>query len=121
MLFWLCVSLALRKTAISGMLRGERALEARARSGHSALKVTPSSGCELAGQLVGVGELRDPARRDEARDLDALEPGGDQRLDQAQLAHGADRGRLVLQPVARADLVDRDAIRKVLRTVDPHA
>ncbi len=60
-------------------------------------------------QLVGVRELRDRLGRDERRRLDLLEAGVDQQLDEAQLGVDRDRDRLVLEAVARPDLVDPDA------------
>ena len=58
-------------------------------------------------QLVGVGELRDPLRGDEGGDLDAAQPGERQARHQLALRGGGDRVGLVLQPVARTDLVER--------------
>ena len=54
--------------------------------------------------------------RDEARDLDALEPGSDERVDEAELAAERHRRPLVLQAVARRDLVDGDAVGQALET-----
>ena len=57
-----------------------------------------------------VGHLRHPLRADEARDLDMAEAAAGQEVDERDLLRRRDRPRLVLQPVARADLVDRHAI-----------
>jgi hypothetical protein len=60
-----------------------------------------------ARDLDRVRELRDPLRRHEARDLDVANSRRDQRVDEADLLAGRDLAGLVLQAVARPDLVDR--------------
>ena len=62
-------------------------------------------------QLAGVSQLRHRPRRDEAGRLERLDPGLDQRVDQAQLVVGGDEMRMHLQPVAQPDLVDVDLSR----------
>src|SRR5215468_5727019 len=47
---------------------------------------------------------------DEAGDLDLVEAGFRQRIDQSDLAFGRQEGALDLQPVARPDLADDDAL-----------
>src|SRR5262249_33184985 len=64
--------------------------------------------------LGGVGELRDPLRVHERADLDVGQPGVAERVDEGDLRVGRDHARLVLQPVARADLVDRDLARQAV-------
>ena len=56
-----------------------------------------------------VAHLRHPLRADEAGDLDLLQPGGLEPVHQLDLDARVDRLLLVLQAVARADIVDRDA------------
>ena len=67
-----------------------------------------------ARHLAAVGQLRDPLRVHEAGDLDRLQPRLGQRVDQTDLVLGRDHAGLVLQPVARPDLVDRDLGGKVV-------
>jgi hypothetical protein len=69
-------------------------------------------------QLVGVGELRDRLRGDEARRLDLAQARRHQPLDEAALGRERDRGRLVLQAVPWPDLVDPDAVSQVARGSD---
>ena len=67
-----------------------------------------------AGQhLVGVGQLRDDVGAHEARRLDAPQPGAHERVDEPHLVVGRDDLRLVLKAVARADLADAHALRKL--------
>ena len=61
-------------------------------------------------QLAGVGELRHPLRVHEAGRLDDGQPGSEQALDELGLRLDRDDAVLVLQAVAGADLVDRDAL-----------
>src|SRR5262249_14186777 len=63
---------------------------------------------DAARHLGAVGELGDPARADERADLDRAEAGVGERVDEHDLLVGGDEARFVLQPVARADLVDGD-------------
>jgi hypothetical protein len=59
--------------------------------------------------LLGVRELGDHVRAHEARDLEALEAGAGELVDQPHLLVGGDRLRLVLEAVAGADLADAHA------------
>jgi len=61
---------------------------------------------------LGIGHLRDAARIDETRDLDAPDAGVDGAADEFQLDGRGDGGGLVLQAVARADFDDPDALRR---------
>ena len=58
--------------------------------------------------LGAVGELRDHVRAHEAGHLQPAQPGPRELVDQAHLVRGGDDLRLVLEPVARADLADPD-------------
>ncbi len=62
--------------------------------------------------LGGVGHLRDGLGADEAHGLDAGQAGARERIDEPDLVGGG-HGRLVLEPVARSDLPQRDPIRLV--------
>ena len=61
---------------------------------------------QTAHQLGGVGQLRDPAGVDEGGRLDDGQPGGQQPPHELLLDLHRDHALLVLQAVARADLVD---------------
>ena len=61
-------------------------------------------------QFVGVGELGDGPRPDEAGGLDLAEPGRGEAGQELQLGRDRDRLGLVLEPVARPDLVDPDPL-----------
>ena len=61
-------------------------------------------------QLGRVGQLRDPLRVHERRRLDDRQPGVEQPGDELRLDLGRDQRGLVLEAVAGADLVDRDAL-----------
>ena len=69
-----------------------------------ALRQGPTNG-------FGVRHLRHAPRVHETGDLDAPDPGVDGAADEFELHLGGDRGRLVLQAVARPDLDDADAAR----------
>ena len=109
MLRWLKLSDAAAKIATSVgagrpgggvpfQVRGQRAVGHARRAGD-------------AGQhRRAVGHLWHPLRADETRHLDVAEAAGVEQIDQRDLPRRRDRPRLVLQPVARAYLVDRDAI-----------
>ena len=56
--------------------------------------------------LARVGELRDHVGAHEARDLEPLQPGAREHVDQAHLVGGGDHLGLVLEAVARPDLAD---------------
>ncbi len=73
---------------------------------HRAVVVDP---CD---QLLGVGELRHPARVHEARGLHDGEPGRDQAMDELHLDVERHDLGLVLQTVARPHLVDRHPLRQ---------
>ena len=94
----------------------QRAVEA-ALVGHEHRQVAAAV-AEQAHQLSRVGELRDPLRVHERRRLDDRQPGVEQPRDQLGLDLGRDQGGLVLQPVAGADLVDRDALGQPLQGDD---
>jgi hypothetical protein len=66
---------------------------------------------QLGRDLVGVGERGHGLRGDERGHLDALDPGGDQRLEHRQLV-GQRQRVLQLQAVAHADLADVDRHRQ---------
>lgn len=72
----------------------------------------PFGSLSVPGDFVRVGQLRDPLRRDEARYLDALAAAGAERGDEPKLAMKGNRRPLVLQAVARRNLVNRSVIRK---------
>ena len=91
--------------------RVERLLQALA-VGHQAGVDHALLALDAARHVAGVGELRDPLRVDEAGDLDVREAGRGERVDHGDLVAGGDRPRLVLQAVARADLVDRHPLGK---------
>ena len=74
---------------------------------------TPAGTSIRAQHLGRVGQLRDHVGTDEARDLQATQPGPGQRIDQLDLGLGGDDLRLVLEPVARAHLPDPHAARKL--------
>src|SRR4029078_10786210 len=59
-------------------------------------------------QCVRVSKLRDRLGRDERRRLDLAQPRVDQQLDEAELRIRRDPLGLVLEAVARPDLVDPD-------------
>ena len=61
-------------------------------------------------QVGGVRELGDPLRVDEAGRLDHGQAGGDETAYELALVLGRDDRLLVLEAVAGADLVDRDAL-----------
>ena len=84
----------------------ERAVEA-ALVGHQHRTLPPKPLlAEQAEQLLGVGELGDPARVDERRGLEDARPGSGKPTDELGLDRGGHDGRLVLQAVARPDLVE---------------
>ncbi len=63
------------------------------------------------GAALGViGQLRDPARRHEAGQLDAAQARVGEHPGELQLVVRGDEGRLVLEAVPEADLVDLDPI-----------
>ena len=78
--------------------------------GHQHRQVATAVGAEPGHQLLGVGELRHPLRVHEAGRLDDRQPGGDQPAYELRLDVGGHDRLLVLQAVARADLVDRDPL-----------
>ena len=87
--------------------RGQRRLQAlEVRHQHRVAHARPLA--HRAQHLVAARHLRHPFRRDEGARLDHRQPGLGQRLDQRHLGRDRHRRRLVLQPVARADLDDGD-------------
>src|SRR5205814_5047330 len=87
--------------------RGERALQA-ALVGYEDWIPDPPPALEAAHHLVGIGELGDGCRGDEARRLDLAQSGVAQELDEAELVIGLDAGGFGLKAVTRTDLVDAD-------------
>ena len=63
--------------------------------------------------LVGIGHARHALRIDERNDLDVVQAGLRQRVDQLDLALGRDRAFLELEALARAFLVDLHEFREV--------
>ena len=62
------------------------------------------------GNIVRIGHLRNRQRMDEAGKLDVAQTRRHQVVDQGQFLGGGHRGFLVLQPVARTDLVNADNV-----------
>ncbi len=60
--------------------------------------------------LIRAHHLRDRLRRHKRPDLDRVQPGADQRLDEGDARRDADRRLLVLKAVARADFDDAHLI-----------
>src|SRR5438105_4016399 len=60
--------------------------------------------------VVGVGHARDRFGIDEGNDLDAIEPGLRQGIDQRDLTRGRDRSLLDLKAFARAFLGDVNSV-----------
>ena len=58
--------------------------------------------------LLGAGHLRHALGADEADRLDARHAGGGEPVDELGPHGGRERARLVLQPVPRPDVADRD-------------
>src|SRR6478672_3476806 len=69
-----------------------------------------AAGTQAGHQVGGVGELGHPPGVHEAGRLDDREPGRQEPFDELGLDLGRDQGLLVLQAVARPDLVDRDPV-----------
>ena len=90
--------------------RGDGALEA-ARRRHEDRVADARRAGDRREHLVRVGELRYGARVDERGRLDHAQARRAEQVDEADLDLGRDLGGLVLEPVARADLDDRDATR----------
>ena len=105
---------------VVGLARGDHELELvglRRQRELGALRVRHERAVRHAGtavdaghDLVGAGHRRDRFGRHERRGLDAPEPGARERVDQPHPVGDRHR-RLVLQPVARSDLSDLDALR----------
>src|SRR5262249_35257689 len=72
----------------------------------------PASARERLQDVLGIGELRNPARADERGGLDAPLTGRGQRPDQPQLPLQRNDAQLVLESVPGTDLVDVDAARE---------
>ena len=75
----------------------------------------------VTGNLVGIGELRDPLRRDEARELDALQARGGERVREAELVAQEHGGALVLEAVAERDLVEGNLGRERVEEAHAHS
>src|SRR5439155_26148722 len=58
--------------------------------------------------LLRPGHLRHTLRVDEADGFDPRDTGGREAVDELRTDRGLEMRRLVLQPVARADVADRD-------------
>ncbi len=111
------VSVALPKIATCREPEREGPVEA-ALVGHQHGEVD-AVGAQARHQLLGVGQLRHPARVHEAGRLDDRQPGGEEPAYELLLDLDGHQGLLVLQAVARSDLVDRHALgqpRDVIRT-----
>ena len=68
---------------------------------------------ETSYDVLRVGQLGHPLRVHEAGRLDDRQPRGGEPVDELDLGGGRDQALLVLQAVARADLVDRDRLGEV--------
>ena len=64
---------------------------------------------ERGHDLLRTGHLRHELRIDEARRLHSLDAGGREAIAELGAHRGLERSRLVLQPVARADVADDHA------------
>ena len=69
-------------------------------------------------RTIGVGELRDHVRAHERGQLDPAQPRGAQHPDQPHLLGRRDHLGLVLEPVARPDLADPDALRQLAHAAE---
>ena len=97
------------KTAISRDARLDRALEALL-VGHEHRVAHARRLADPPEDLLRVGELRHRARRDERADLDGRQSRLRQQVHERDARLDRDRLRLVLETVARPDLVDGDAL-----------
>ena len=88
---------------------------------HSAVYSTPGLIVICRDDLVGVRHAGDVLRADEGCDLDTLQPGFRQRIDQRDLAFGGDRAFLDLETLARAFLGDHHAARNIGHGLPFHA
>ena len=66
--------------------------------------------CDAAHDIVDIGHARDRFGIDEGNDLDAIEPGLRQGIDQRDLTRGRDRSLLDLKAFARAFLGDVNSV-----------
>src|SRR5262249_53308973 len=73
---------------------------------HQRREDNAGSALDLRHHLGGVGHLGDPPGRHERGRLDALHARVHHRVNQPHLVVAREELRLVLQPIARADLVD---------------
>ena len=96
------------KTTISSTPASTTALTAPRAFGTRAHSTVSPPRSDTAENLGDVGELGYRARRDEGRELDPLQAGRDQAVDQPYLVPGRDELRLRLQSVPRADFGDFD-------------
>ena len=74
---------------------------------------------ETAHHVFGVGHARHVLRIDEGDDLDAVEPGLRQRIDQFDFARGRDRAFFDLKTLARAFLGDVHGRRQIAHEFSP--
>src|SRR5438874_8760968 len=65
---------------------------------------------DTAQHLIRADHLRDRFRRDERADLNGVQAGRDQRLDESDAIGDAYRRLFVLQAIARADFDDADGL-----------
>ena len=103
------VSVALPKIATAPHPRLQGALETALVGHQHGTLGAAAQRTEPVEHLGGVGQLRHPGRRHEGRGLDGLQPRRGQPLDERSLDVRRNDRLLVLQTVARAHLVDRDA------------
>ena len=110
--FLLCVSDADRKTAIS-FIPAASAESSPRRFGTSALIRTPGGRCTP--RATSAASASCGIHLGDTKLVISMSPDAraDQRVDEAQLVGGRDLARLVLQAVARPDLVDRDLGRQL--------
>ena len=118
MFFRLNVSVDAAKTATSSTRGRERPLEA-CDVGDERRIARARTTRDAGEHLRGVGHLRHPLRADEGGDFDHGKPGRAQAIDELDLVGGRHRGALVLQPVARPDLDDRDVFGHVVHAGGP--
>ena len=97
---------------------------AASRSQPRSLRTSPESSAwtspDRGDDLLRAGHLRHALRSDEADRLDPRQPGRREPADELRPNLGRERLRLVLEPVARADVAERDAARgEPIRTGAP--
>ncbi len=77
---------------------------------HQHLEFAVGAMTDAAQHLVGIHHLRDRFRRHEGADLDRVQSGVQQRLDEGNAVGHADEALFVLQAVARTDFKDAHGI-----------